>query len=64
MLLYLKGELLGASGWLSGLSIQLLIPAQVVISGLCDRAPTLGSVLNKGSAWDSLPLASFVSLHQ
>ena len=33
-----KGSRLGAPGWLSWVSVQLLILAQVMISGSCDRA--------------------------
>ena len=36
----LKFELFVAPEWVNGLSIQLLISAQVVISSLWDQAPT------------------------
>ena len=39
----------GAPGWLSGLSIRLLISAQVGISWFVSSSPTLGSVLTVGS---------------
>ena len=40
----------GAPGWLSQLSIQLLISAQVMISHSWDPVPT-GSMLSWESAW-------------
>ena len=50
----------GVPGWLSQLSIQLLILAQVVISRLLDRAPQCW--VSMESAWDSPPLLSLPSL--
>ena len=41
-------------GWLSQLSVQLLILAQVMISQFMGLNPTLGSAL---TAWDSLSLS-------
>ena len=40
-----KNKKTGASGWLSWLSIQLLILAQVMISRFMRSSPALGSVL-------------------
>ena len=48
---------LGAPGWLSQLSIQLLILA-VITSQLWDQAPKSGSALSMEAAWDSLSLCS------
>ena len=39
-----------APGWLSWLRVQLLILAQVMISGVLRASPWLGSVLNGESA--------------
>lgn len=46
-----------APGWLSRLSEQFLILAQVVLSGSWESSPGLGSALSVESAWIfSLPL--------
>ena len=44
----------GAPGWLSGLNVQLLISAQVVISQLMRSSPASGSVLTVEPASDSV----------
>ena len=49
----------GASGWLSRLSVQLLISAQAMISLLWECAPASGSAL---SAWSLLGTLSLLSL--
>ena len=41
---------LGAPGWLSQLSVWLLVLAQVTISWVMESSPTLGSALSKVSA--------------
>ena len=41
----LKKEKSGAPGWLSGLSVELLASAQVVISWFVSSSPALGSAL-------------------
>ena len=46
---------LGAPGWLSQLSIQLLISARVMISEFMESSPALGSVL---TAWSLLGILS------
>ena len=47
----LRNQQLGAPEWLSGLSIRLLVSAQVVISQVRSSCPTSGSVL---TAWSLL----------
>ena len=55
LLLFLLQEAnLGVSEWLSRLSDQLLISAQVMISRLVRLCPMLGSALSAEPAWDSL----------
>ena len=50
----------GASGWFSRLSVQLLISAWVVISWFVSLSPMLGSGLSAEPTWDSLsPSFSF-----
>ena len=44
-----KHSHLGAPGWLSWLSVQLLVLAQVVISRFVSSSPTLGSMLTAQS---------------
>ena len=46
----------GAPGWLSWLSVQLLISAQVMISRFVSSSPTLGSVLTVQSLLGILAL--------
>ena len=53
--IYTKMISLGVSGWLSRLSVRLLISAQVMISGSWDPALPPGSTLGEESAGDSLP---------
>ena len=47
----------GAPGWLSLLSIQLLVLAQVMIPGVLKSNPTLGSVLSTELACNSFSLS-------
>ena len=51
-----------AAGWLSRLSVRLLISAQVMISRFVASSPVLGSVLSVEPAWDSLSLSLCPSL--
>ena len=44
----------GAPGWLSWLSVLLLVSAQVTISWFVGSSPALGSALSMEPAWDSL----------
>ena len=55
---HLKKELGGAPGWLSGLSVPLLVSAQVMISQFVGSSPTSGSALTAQSLLEilSLPL--------
>ena len=50
----LKHSNFGTPGWLSHLSIQLVIWAQVMIPGAVGSSLTSGSVLSLEPAWDSL----------
>ena len=52
----LKERIGGAPGWLSPLSFQLLILAQVMISWFTSLSPTSGSVL---AAWSLLGILCF-----
>ena len=47
----------GAPGWLSWLSVWLLIWAQVMISGVVRWSPAAGYTLSRESTWDSLSLS-------
>ena len=55
--LQIKKIIIGVPGGLSGLSIQLLISAQLMISGLRLR-PVSRSTLGMEPAWDILSLSS------
>ena len=48
----------GAPGWLSGLSVQLLVSAQVMISRFMASSPASGSVLTAQSLLGILSLSS------
>ena len=52
-----KEILLGVPGWLSQLSIRLLISAQVMISRFVGSSPTLGSALTVWSPLGTLSLS-------
>ena len=53
---FTKNDLLGAPGWLSRLSIQLLISVHVMISWLVRSSPMLGSALRAQSLLGILSL--------
>ena len=57
----LKNKLLGEPGWLSGLSIQLLVSAQVTISWFIGSSPGLASALTVWSLLWILSLSPFLS---
>ena len=47
-----------APGWLSWLSVRLLVSPQVAISRFVELSPAPGSVLRVALAWDSLSPSS------
>ena len=55
-------KIVGASGWLSWLSVQLLVSAQVMIIKFMRLSPALGSVLAARSLLGILSLPLSVSL--
>ena len=64
--IYLEGALFGALVWLSWLSVQLLILAQVMISQFMGLSPTLGSTLPELGFSPSVsapPMLTYVCLH-
>ena len=53
-------KIIRAPGWLSWLSLQLLVSAQVMTSGFVNSSPTSDSVLTAAeTAWDSLSPSLF-----
>ena len=58
----LEVQILGVPGWLSPLNVQLLISAQVMISGFVRLRPTLGSALTLGILLGILSLSLSLSL--
>ena len=57
--------IIGVPGWLSQLSVQLLVSSQVMISQFCEFKPRVGLCADSAEpAWDSLsPLLSLPLPH-
>lgn len=49
----------GVPGWVSQLSVRLLVAAQVMILWVGGSSPASDYALNRESAWDSSPLSLF-----
>ena len=58
----LVNSVIGAPGWLSWLSVQLLISAQVMISWFLRSSPMLSFVLTAWSLFGILSLSPFISV--